>query len=454
MKQFVNNISVDFLDGRNIESIVVINIDCDDQSIVDKISYFYPDIRIKDSNDAFSQNDLLLILAAKPQFEIESLSNILSSALYNEVVLILPLGYPALLVYSDFDPELVNSSYEDLSTVIELCSKMFNYIDVSVNTSVLAHYCSFTDGEKTNSSLQIFKDIIGCKNKYYNVSKVPGDLPCYLNFVLSNKSISNANTSKLLPTFRNIDNLSKIQIFSVFDRVIGHEKHFKLINPLFVNDKCGSEFLSVDASTNFFEQNNPRVSELTAIHYALKKLVNSDIVGFCHYRRFINIGADSNASDQTHTFDNLKNILGLIEDTSKIISHFDTADIILANVIELGNTQHTHYCLSHYSEDYYVLINEVLNNHSFLKSALLESIDSHSLIGSNLIIGKRELVEYIFDIVFDVLSVYKNHDNFGRTKYQKRDVAFLSERIFDTVVRYLINQGIRVKFLPRIHLTY
>ena len=88
---------------------------------------------------------------------------------------------------------------------------------------------------------------------------------------------------------------SEISIYSIFHdaaytafiSVYDNLDFFKVIKPFFVNGGEHTIFPTLVAPQGFIETHNDRCSELSAIHYIWRNNLFSDIVGICHYRRYL-----------------------------------------------------------------------------------------------------------------------------------------------------------------------
>ena len=71
-------------------------------------------------------------------------------------------------------------------------------------------------------------------------------------------------------------------------------------------------------------------------------------------------------------------------------------------------------------------------------------MQSNSLYNCNLFYCNALLFDEFCKVWFDILDKYACEvDVSGRNQYQKRDIAFLSERVFDIIVRHLKKIGFK-----------
>lgn len=327
--------------------------------------------------------------------------------------------------------------------------------NIFVNEYVLQHYAAlFLD--IFYKGAPDFEGIVRSKAHICDIKPNPADVPYSLLFVLDKKLLNCQNPHKFDSVILQLNPVksSEVTVFSVFDRHFDFADRFKSIIPFYVNlldSDTTKQTLRNPIGT--FELFNCRSSELTAISYILRNKLYGDVIGFCHYRRYINLYEDQDNVQSTVDVYDFEKWRPYVDDPQMVCHHLNDYHLLIAEPLDLNNTVENHYCIYHYSQDYYNLFNAVSTNHPYLVNSFIQSMDSTRLFASNLIIGRAPLVQYIFDIIFDVLEFSAASNNVeSRTKYQTRDIAFLSERIFDVVIRFLISHGFRVKFLNRLNL--
>lgn len=392
-------------------------------------------------------NCVIYYFADFSSLNLETIKTIFILYKDNDIVLDIPLGVISSFASNDI---ITNNKLgiEDVSlpSLADIYSIVYenNRIPVSyVKKSVIKQYFDSSTYSETNHLFN-FLNILKCK-KPFEFENIEGDLPYQYLIHTSQSSITKIQSK---PLFEHIRVGDKISIFSIGDLEFGHEDKFSLITPFFV--KKNSKYKHLTNANSFYEIENDRCSEISAIYNILKSHDISEIIGFCHYRRFLNFSNDQ--FDQNHKFSEVDMIINKIDNADLIYERLNGYDIGIGYPLDIINSQELQYIISHYPEDYYLMINSMLNKYPFLLESLIESMKSAQLYGSNLIVGKSNIVLYIFNIVFDVLAIFGTYKLEKRTQYQSRDVAFLSERVFDTVVRYLIKENYKVAFLPRINL--
>lgn len=327
--------------------------------------------------------------------------------------------------------------------------------NITVNETVVQHFGSLLlDMFLSDDNTSNFHQIISLKNNVTNVFSPHGDLPFSL-LTIVNKS------KRILPIddqLKNIENNfsidSKITAFSVFHKSLGIEGIYKFIQPFFVKKEGYLNFLKIEEPLSFFENNNDRCSELSAIHNIWKRNLYSEIVSISHYRRYLYLFPEDIPGYDSHiSHNNLAQKIEKIENSDQIYHLLSKYDLLVSRPGSTNPTNYSnefYYSLNNYAEDYYKCMEIMLKNHPYLEGALVDSMGSFNLYACNLFICSGAAFNTICTIWFDVLQKYANEKGIisGRTEYQTRDIAFLSERVFDVIIRHMKDLGYKVGELP------
>lgn len=194
-----------------------------------------------------------------------------------------------------------------------------------------------------------------------------------------------------------------------------------------VGDKSKIEikdnFLRDDEGENI-EWKNPNFCELTALYWIWKNDNNSDIIGLCHYRRYL---SKSMLSDSTKYILTEEDIRKCFKKGYDIILPYKP--IARRNVAEI-------YCDFGYEKDIRLLgeiierkCPEYLDEYNCLWKR-------HSNYPANILVLSREkFTEYttwLFDLLFELEQI---NDISEYTEQEARIYGFLSERLLDVWVR-------------------
>jgi hypothetical protein len=370
---------------------------------------------------------------------------------------------------------IARQSDQSLPKVSETLNAIFNcgYTpSITIDKTALQYYCSLLMDNLSLGSINYYQ-IMSTKNGIATIESSDGDLPYSIFFCIDKNKILKRvidiflNKKSCNTDFNTLN--SEISIFSIyhdsayaaFSKTYGNNKLFKTINPFFVNGGYDTSFNRVLEPIGFFETCNDRCSELTAIHYIWRTKQFSHIVGICHYRRYLYLFPNDLLENKLEQFQininikDLESMLNKIEDCDQINLLLSQYDILTSIPRELDQTIENHYNLNHFSSDYYKCIEIILEHYPYLEPSTIESMNSRQLYTSNILITKSDIFDNICEVWFDILDKYRIEINIeNRNNYQTRDVAFLSERVFDIIIRHLKSVNYKILELPILHINF
>lgn len=173
---------------------------------------------------------------------------------------------------------------------------------------------------------------------------------------------------------------------------------------------------------------NPYYAELTGQYWVWKNS-KSDIIGFCHYRRYF-----------------MKNILLRDKiDKKEIIKILDSYDIIMPQKISfnVSNIEEIKQGESIQTGEEYIKLREIIKNESpeYLDS-YDEVLNDKSCYWFNMYIARKELLDDYFDWMFTILEKFRKQHDFSKYGSEKRILGFLSERLINV---YIKKNNLKVK---------
>ncbi len=168
-------------------------------------------------------------------------------------------------------------------------------------------------------------------------------------------------------------------------------------------------YLRDDTGENISEK-NPCYSELTGMYWMWKNEHQADILGICHYRRFL-IDADENLLNS-----------GEIEN---ILSEYD---LITTRQIQLNCTYYDGFAADHHQKDIDAVADVIRQFEPAYYDTFMRTVhDSKTYFGNMMITSKKvfsKYAEWLFGI-FDRAEKKINTD--GYNGYEKRVYGFISE---------------------------
>lgn len=197
---------------------------------------------------------------------------------------------------------------------------------------------------------------------------------------------------------------------------------------------------------------NERWSELSAIYKIWKDGPRSSVIGFCHYRRLFDFrGLIGGVSEIRQT--NLGRHQ-FLEYADYFYDDFFLKEIhqnmlIVSRPSPVQSTIFDQYCEIHSTDDYLEILTQMGLSNTPLLPGMLAHFSTHLLYSNNLFVTSWELFRELCEHWFSNLEPFaKNVRPRDISDYQRRDIAFLSERIFDAWVRVRQQMGTEIVELP------
>jgi len=164
---------------------------------------------------------------------------------------------------------------------------------------------------------------------------------------------------------------------------------------------------------------NPYFSELTGMYWIWKNEEEADIVGLCHYRRFL---IDENKK--------------LLTD-KKIKEYLDDFDIITTKLLTLNCSYYEGFAADHNQKDMDIL-SAVIKKYYPEYFEIFESVvNSNRTYFGNMIIARKDIFDdysrWLFDILFKTMEKV---DMTSYNGYEKRLYGFLSEVLLLVYIRF------------------
>jgi Domain of unknown function (DUF4422)/Glycosyltransferase 61/Methyltransferase domain len=194
---------------------------------------------------------------------------------------------------------------------------------------------------------------------------------------------------------------------------------------------------------------NERWSELSAIYRIWQEGPKSDIVGFLHYRRYLNFGETEymDAINRIEHFDLVHIGPALFDE--RIISAIDRRHSIIGKSQKLHESVFRQYGDAHNASDYLKVFKLVCSRFPRVAEHMASQFETSNLYAHNLFIMIWEGFDELCNFWFEILEEFTKLVDWPREDaYQSRDVAFLSERLFDAWIRFKQCDGQIFRELP------
>ena len=203
-----------------------------------------------------------------------------------------------------------------------------------------------------------------------------------------------------------------------------------------------------DVCTTGASLENSRWSELSAIYKIWKEGPRTDVVGFCHYRRFFAFGAETGS----HPVINIKKSdlqKKFPENWDEILDRVDLENSIVPERFDLGKNVYAHYLEFHNSRDYIEVMNAAVKMDPQLRHFIVEQFSKRQMYACNMFIMAWENFDALCRFWFGVLQPFAEAKPWPRENaYQSRDVSFLAERLFDVWICHKQSTGHSLLHVP------
>ncbi|HVN34368.1 MAG TPA: DUF4422 domain-containing protein [Casimicrobiaceae bacterium] len=189
---------------------------------------------------------------------------------------------------------------------------------------------------------------------------------------------------------------------------------------------------------------NSVCSEMTAIYWVWKNVNDLDAVGFCHYRRYFDFRTSVwQPERETHVRSarQLQRYSPRFVNAAVIDRHLDEEAIIVARPTVEGVANAEQYMIAHVAEHYLAMLNYILARHPDHARQAIAQVRDVRFYGNNMFVMPWAAFDGLCQFWFDCLFGIDERLGDLPAGYQRRVLAFLSERIFDIHVRLLRDSG-------------
>lgn len=212
-----------------------------------------------------------------------------------------------------------------------------------------------------------------------------------------------------------------------------------------------------DALRNQDALPHERWSELSSMYRVWKDGPYTRVVGFCHYRCFLNLTASGHrlhGRDVRVSPDEFAKLVPELHDET-LLRSVDDIHAIVKRPVRLETTVSRHYAKCHFASDYVTVVALVVKHYPEMRAAMEAQQTQTELYSRNMFVMSWRNFDSFCVFVFDILHRFCKEVAWPRScRYQSRDVSFLSERLFDAWLRSKQATGCKVTLLPHIFITF
>jgi hypothetical protein len=196
---------------------------------------------------------------------------------------------------------------------------------------------------------------------------------------------------------------------------------------------------------------NSEFSEMTAIYWVWKNVPDLDVVGFCHYRRYFDLRTNTwhpRRETRLRSLVQARQHESYFADSAAIAGQLGAGSIIVPRPTAEGVANSEQYMIAHVPEHYLAMVNYVLEHHPHYASQVVAQARDVRFYANNMFIMPWATFDGLCRFWFDCLFGLDRRLGSRPGGYQRRVLAFLSERIFDIHMRCLRDSGQRMAEYP------
>lgn len=181
-------------------------------------------------------------------------------------------------------------------------------------------------------------------------------------------------------------------------------------------------------------EKNGSYCELTAMYWAWKNLKKVDVVGICHYRRYLDFQNQcrpyfSHTSYNTNEFNEI-----CFDLAQSDVNQCLAGGVVVPKSISINSTLMQNYCEYHVSDDYRILKSIVEQTQSEKIKKAFNAVFEHSykMYPYNIFLMRWKEFDSYCLWLFPLLAQVEQATNIEHyNKFQKRIYGFMAERLFN-----------------------
>lgn len=188
-------------------------------------------------------------------------------------------------------------------------------------------------------------------------------------------------------------------------------------------------YLGDDTGVNISDK-NPNYCELTALYWAWKNLSITEIIGFCHYRRFFQFHFEDEIINSIFDDDLIKHKARFILD----LDVFKNYDIILPRPIEFETSLYSQYSKEHNENDLILLRQVIYDLTPEFISSFDDVMQGTKFYPYNMFVMRNLHFDNYCSWLFRILFELEKRVDIPKDCYQRRIFGFLGERLLNVWV--------------------
>lgn len=242
--------------------------------------------------------------------------------------------------------------------------------------------------------------------------------------------------------------------------VVTHKENPILSNDILIPIQVGNNtniFPNVlrDNTLDNIADKNSNYCELTACYWIWKNETQADIVGICHYRRYLNFynplyNLKPSAQKKINSTDFMKTKTFYSDPKklqNKIASILKTHDIILGRPYKFKKTTLSeNFCIGHRKSDWDLTKIIIIEKYPEYEESITKHLDEGILFHmGNMMICSKEKFDTYQTWIFSILFELETRIEIPKDQYQARVFGFISERLINL---YVYHNNFKIKGIP------